>query len=175
MTRSLSLALLLLLSFPAIAQQLRNELAVSVGRSEYDARGDGTAFGISYNRFWTNTVSTRFGGFATGEETTESIGDEVLGAYTATAEYHFLRGGRISPYVGAGFAYAFVRVDRVNARTASDSGFAPVAIGGLDVQLTRRFAIGADVTYFQFDADLDDSFTTALDPTTVLVSAKYRY
>lgn len=158
---------------PAIAQ--RNELAVSFGRSEYDARGDGVAWGLSYNRFWTDNVSTRFGGFAAGEDTSTGIGDEVVGAYTATAEFHFLRGRRISPYAGAGFALAFVRLDRVNASSASDTGFAPVAIGGVDVQLTRRLAIGADATYFQFDADLDDRFATPLDPTTVLVSAKFRY
>ncbi|HEU4889616.1 MAG TPA: OmpW family outer membrane protein [Thermoanaerobaculia bacterium] len=176
--RLLSLALLLLLSLPAIAQQLKNELAVSVGRSQYDQLDDGTALGISYNRFWTESVSTRIGAFAAGEaeEANAGIGDDdVVGAYYATAEYHFLRGGRVSPFAGVGFALAFASIERLNARSANDTGFAPIVLAGIDIQLTQRFAIGADVSYFQFDADLEDQGSAALDPTTVLVSAKYRY
>jgi hypothetical protein len=94
------LLVLLLLSLPAFAQQ-RNELAVSFGRSEFDALGDAPAF--------------------------------------------HLRGRRISPFAGLGLAFAVASIDR------------------------------ADVTYLQFDADLDDRFATALDPTTVLVSAKFKY
>lgn len=163
--RALALSLLFLLSLPAIAQ--RNELAVSYGRSEFDALGDGPAFGASYNRFWTENVSTRFALFAASED------HKTVGAYSATAEYHFLRGRRISPYAGLGIALAVVSIDGYDS--VSDTGFAPVIGAGIDLNLTRRFAIGADVTYLQFDADLDDRFTIALDPTTFLISAKYRF
>jgi outer membrane protein W len=166
------LLVLLLLSLPAFAQ--RNELAVSFGRSEFDELGDAPAFGVSYNRFWTENVSTRFGLFAASEEANVGDGDDVVGASYATAEFHFLRGRRISPFAGLGVAFAVASIDRVGS-SASDSGFAPVIIGGVDVNLTWRFAIGADVTYLQFDADLRDRFATALDPTTVLVSAKFKY
>ena len=156
------LLLVLWLSLPAMAQQ--NEFAVSFGRSEFDQLGDGPAAGVSYNRFWTETVSTRFALFAAEED------QETVSALSASAEYHFLRGRRISPYAGLGFALAYASV-----HSASDSGFAPIIVGGIDVGITRRFAIGADFSYLQFDADLDDRFATALDPTTVLVSAKFRY
>jgi outer membrane protein W len=171
--RLVSLAFLLLLSLPALAQ--RNELAVSFGRSEFDSLGDGPAFGLSYNRFWTDSVSTRFALFAAADEANVGNGEDIVSAYYATAEYHFLRGRRISPFAGLGLAFAFVSIDRVGGNSEGDSGFAPVIIGGVDVNITRRFALGADVTYLQFEADLDDRFATALDPTTVLVSAKFRY
>lgn len=46
---------------------------------------------------------------------------------------------------------------------------------GVDLNLTRRFALGIDASYIMFDPDLGDRHGTVLDPITTLVSVKYRY
>jgi outer membrane protein W len=176
--RLLALTLLALLVFPAFAQQPRNELAASFGRSEFDQLGDAPAVGLSYNRFWTRMVSTRFGAFVASEDLNEDGGNKRVGAYHASVEVHFLRERVLSPFVSVGGALAFSRVEHPNSDfTASDSLLTPIVGAGIDITITPHFALGADAHYIKYDAetDLGDRFGTTLDPLTVLVSAKYRF
>src|SRR5215203_2461614 len=86
--RLLSLPLLLLFTLPAIAQQPRNELAVSAGISSLGDLGSAPAFGVSYTRFWTDALAVRFGAFSASGDLDDG-GTKTASAYHASAEYHF--------------------------------------------------------------------------------------
>lgn len=142
---------------------LRNEIAVSFGRTDAEQLGDIPAAGLSYNHFWTHMISTRFGAFAgTGEDTS-------IGAVHASAEAHFRREQRVSPYAGAGVAYAFTE------RGRKETVIAPIFEAGVDVRLSPRFSVGLDARYLFYHSELEDRFGYDLHPLTVLASAKFRY
>lgn len=174
--RLLSLSLALLLALTATAQQPRNELALSYGRTETEQLGDAFTKGASYTRFWTNAIATRFGAQVSNEDFPDDAGDKQLGSYSAIAEYHFLRGRTFSPYAGLGLAYAFAR-QHLNHSDFSrgDSVLGGIIDVGLDMNFTPRIALAVSANYLKFDPDLGDRHGSTLDPTTVLVSAKYRY
>jgi hypothetical protein len=80
--------------------------------------------------------------------------------------------------VSVGAALAFSHIERPNSDfTRSDTLLTPIFGAGIDLTLSPRFALGADVHYIKYDAEteLGDRFGTPLDPTTVLVSAKFRF
>ena len=174
--RILFLSLALLFPLFAIAQQPRNEIAVSYGRTETEELGDARPQGASYTRFWTGAVATRFGAQISQEDFPDDAGDKRFGAYSAIVEYHFLRSRTFSPYAGAGVAHAYAR-QRLRAAnfTKDDSVITVIVDVGLDINVTPRVALGFSANYLKFDPDLGDRFGTILDPTTALVSAKYRF
>jgi opacity protein-like surface antigen len=174
--RPLFLVLLFLLALSATAQQPRNELAVSVGRSQFHQLGDAPAVGLSYNRYWTAALSTRFGAFMAAEDLPEGAGSKRIGAYHVSGEVHLLRDRRVSPYAGLGIALAHssIKISQFDF-SSSEMTFAPIVEAGLDVNLTRRFTLGGDVRYLYYDAELGSRFGYQLNPLTVLVSAKFRY
>jgi len=171
--RLLSLPLLLLFTLPAIAQQPRNELAVSAGISSLGDLGSAPAFGVSYTRFWTDALAVRFGAFSASGDLDDG-GTKTASAYHASAEYHFNRAARVSPYVGAGLALAVTSVDGLPFDfSASETNPEVILSGGVDVNISRRFALGADVRYMYYDVGLGSAYQ--VNPATLLISAKYRY
>lgn len=168
--------LFVFLAFSATAQQSNNEIAVSLGRSQFHQLGDAPAVGLSYNRYWTPALSTRFGAFMAGEDLPEGAGSKRIGAYHASGEAHFFRDRRFSPYAGFGIALAqsSIKISQFDF-SSSEMTVAPIVDAGLDANLTRRFTLGADVRYLYYDAELGSRFGYQLNPLTVLLSAKFRY
>lgn len=167
--------LLLLVSLPAIAQPTNNEVAVSYGRSDFVDLGNSRAFGFSYARYWKHGFAVRLGIHRSQKDFPDNQGEKSAGAYYATAEYHLFRGRLVSPYVGGGVAYGTARMHLSHGFTGKDSDISGFGDAGVDVNVTPRFAISADVSYMRFDPDLGDRHGSRLDPITTLVSLKYRY
>jgi hypothetical protein len=167
--------LLLLLSFPLAAQQ-RNEVAVSFGRTEFETAGDTPAVGASYNRFWTRYVSTRAGIFSAGEDRSADgfHGETRFTAVYATVEYHPFRGRLLSPRAAGGLAAGRFH-DEFAGFGQTDSQVTGIFGAGLDVNLTRRFALGLEVAYLPFNPEPRDRFSAPLDPLTTLASTRFRW
>jgi outer membrane protein len=88
-----------------------------------------------------------------------NLGDENVGYYSATAQYHFNLRGPISPYVGAGIGYMHVFGTTDGAVTdmnvASASG--PVLQAGIDFHLNERAGLYVDVKRFWISTDASGS------------------
>lgn len=168
--RVLLVTLLFVLPITTTAQQTRNEVTGSLGRTDLNPFGDGPAFGVSYNRYWNPMFSTRLGVFAGGNENASR--EIVSGAYHLSAEIHPLGQRIISPWAGIGLALAVTDVDHVDeAFVSSETSLTGIYSGGLDFNLTRRFAIGGEVLYLKHD----DALGIALDQLTVMGSARFRW
>lgn len=170
--RSVALTLALLLSVSAAAQLPQKELAISLGRWDSDQLGNGPAFGLSYNRFWTRSFSTRFGRFVARE------GDTTAGVAHASAEVHPFRASRVSPWAGVGIAGAYTRRAASNDHfTGSETTLTGIYRGGLDVMLSPRFALGGEFSYMKYEAELGSRFgnTVDVDPVTVMLSGRWRF
>ena len=169
------LLLVLLFALPAVAQLAPNEVAVSFGRSDLEVLGDAPAIGVSYNRFWGQLGSVRFGAFTAGEGYEDAPGEERVHTLHASAEVHFLRGRVVSPYAGVGVAMASTRIDS-GGSSLSETSFAPIVSGGLDFNVWPRWAIGVDGRWMHLRVDSGDRFGPyILDPLTVMGSVKYRF
>lgn len=88
-----------------------------------------------------------------------NLGDENVGYFAATSQYHFNLRGPISPYVGAGIGYMHVFGTADGAVTdmevASASG--PVAQAGIDFHVNERAAVYVDVKRFWISTDASGS------------------
>jgi hypothetical protein len=167
------LLLVLLLAVPVFAQQ---EVAVSYGRTDFDTQGDAPAIGLSYARFWTPALGARLAGFRAAETLNADGGELQFYALYAMAEFQPFRDRVVSPRVAAGVAFASNRVEPPFGGTISDESRITVAAGGgVDLRVTPRFAVGAELLYMSFPADSDDRFAAALDPLTVSVAARVRW
>ena len=138
-------------------------------RVEFD--GD-QGYGISYNRYWTDHVSTEFalqrlssgvtltvGGPAI--EATFPAGDLDLTALSGVAQWHFGTRSRIVPYVGAGIVHVTGEAsgpddptDPTSPVTTDDleSKTSFIANAGIDFRVTPNIAITFDARYFSYDA-----------------------
>jgi outer membrane protein len=76
-----------------------------------------------------------------------NLGDETVGFYSATAQYHFGMLDAITPYVGAGIGYMHVFDTEDGAVTdmSVESAFGGVIQAGVDVRLTENLGVFADV------------------------------
>lgn len=84
-----------------------------------------------------------------------NLGDEEAGFLTGTAQYHFARGGLISPYVGAGIAYMYVAdtEDGVVTDLEIDDSLGLALQAGADLRISRTFTLYADVKRLFIDTD----------------------
>ncbi len=154
-----------------------------------NARG----YGISYNRFWTGSLSTEF----TADWLKAKGGIDVAGAralnfdktkimpVTADVQWHFLRGTMFSPYIGAGVAY--VKMDDITGSDLDVAGFGPIKVDhkftwngnvGLNVGLGRMFAIGLDYKYIKFEPTATSALGSEklkLDPKQFSAGLKLRF
>ena len=156
---------------------------------------NGEGFGISFNHFWTPNLSTEFaatplkhdGTIEVGEFPTFDLGSLDIIPVTATAQWHFARGGRFSPYVGAGISYVMaddiesddlrsIGVDKVEV----DSKVGWLAQAGIDIGLSERFAVAVDAKYIPYSPESTDPADPEpvkldLDPLVISAGVKFRW
>ena len=192
--RTLLVVALFLLPLTAAAQS--NEFGVFISTSQFedsqirDDIGDidvefdeDMGYGISFNRFWTNSFSTEFAYQRLGADLTASFGDITaeagdldLDILSATAQLHFLRGGFLSPYIGGGAAYVSGEAGALdedeigNTDLRNEVDF--LVNAGLNLNLGRGFAIFLDGKYVMYEANGEnDPDEDALDINPLIVAA----
>ena len=168
MIRPLLLFLALLTALPTLAQ--RRELSASVGRWDSGQLGDAVSLGASYNYYWTSLLSARVGGMVAKEE------EVTAGTVYVSGELHLFRTARVSPWVGVGGAFAYTRLASSSEHfTGSETAWTGIYSGGLDFAVSPRLAIGADVSYMNYEAGLGSRFGYTVDPVTISLAARWRY
>jgi opacity protein-like surface antigen len=198
--RALLVLSLLLFPFAAFAQQ--NEFGVFISTSQLDENeiedaGDifeidfeeDMGFGVSYNRFWFGSFSTELAYQRLGADLTvsfenidEEVGDLDLDVLSATGQLHFLRGGPISPYIGAGVAYISGEAGSIDEEeidaTDLENELDFLVNAGLNVGLGRGFAIFLDGKYIMYEArgegDPEDE-ALELNPLIIAGGVKFRF
>lgn len=105
------------------------------------------------------------------------FGEMELMAYTAALQWHFAPGSRIQPYIGGGFAYVTGQVNLDNVFGEIEDEFdldnetTWVANGGVNFNISDRFAIGGDVKYIPYSPRAEDDATDdRLDVNPLVVS-----
>ena len=100
---------------------------------------------------------------------------------TLTAQYHFLPGAQIDPYVGAGINYTLIsKVDILNGagRLEHDS-IGGALQAGVDVRLDGKWSLNVDVKKVQIRSDVDIAGVRAsrvkVDPVLIGVGLGYRF
>jgi outer membrane protein len=90
------------------------------------------------------TISNIAGGTLTG---LGNLGDESVGYYSATGQYHFNMRGPISPYVGTGVGYmhVFSTADGVVSDLDIAPAWGPVVQAGMEFHLNERAGLFVDV------------------------------
>jgi outer membrane protein len=100
---------------------------------------------------------------------------------TLLAQYHFLPGAQIDPYVGAGINYTLIsKVDILNGagRLEHDSIGAALQ-AGVDFRIDSRWSVNLDVKKIQIRSDVDINGVRAsrvkVDPLLLGVGVGYRF
>jgi len=100
---------------------------------------------------------------------------------TLLAQYHFLPGGQIDPYVGAGINYTLIsKVDILNGagRLEHDSVGAALQ-AGVDFRIDSKWSVNLDVKKIQIRSDVDINGAHAsrvkVDPLLLGVGVGYRF
>lgn len=154
-------------------------------------------YGVSYNRFWTNRFSTELSVQKLGADLEVTVSDgapsvvvatgEVdLTAYSATAQWHFARSGRISPYVGGGIAHVAgdVKLDPdpddpgANENLDLDSETTWLVNAGVTFGINDAFAVSADAKYIPYETKVEgDTSSDRIDIDVLVFSAvlKWRF
>jgi len=75
-----------------------------------------------------------------------NLGSDDFSYFTGTAQYHFNRGGRVVPYVGAGLAYqaTWNSEDGLVSDLDIGDGHGPVVQAGVEFMATDRFGVYVD-------------------------------
>lgn len=186
-----------------------NDVGVFVTSSSYDHEFDfdgiefeeKAGYGVSYNRYWSDAISTEFAAQKLAADITYvpvfddsldefELGEMDLTVISATAQWHFLRGGRVSPYAGVGLAHIQGEVETYEIET--DPGEEPIEAGtfdlesettvvlngGVDFNVTPSLAIGLDVKYIAYDPKGEgelDSDRVDLNPLVLAAGLKFRF
>lgn len=185
MRKSLFLLIAAIVSLPLFAQPANNELGLHIGSADMGDFGDAGTLSLTYNRFWTAGLSTKFGLTAYGADLevvdlppggASAAGELEMGALTAQLEYHFLRGSRFSPYAGAGVAFVTAELaDTPAGDFEADSEVTAIVNGGVDLNLGRRWAINGDISYMPYTADFVPVESIEMDPLTISAGVKFRW
>lgn len=201
-------AALVILPLSASAQTApANDVGVFVTSSSYDHEFDfdgiefeeKAGYGVSYNRFWSDAISTEFAAQKLAadikyepflEPESYDLGEMDLTVISATAQWHFLRGGRVSPYAGVGLAYIQGEVETYAIET--EPGEEPIEAGkfdlesettllvngGVDFNVTPALAISLDLKYIAYDpkgeGELDND-RVDLNPFVAAAGLKFRF
>ena len=103
-------------------------------------------------------------------EGTPNLGTDKFSLFTATATWHPLRGGKISPYVGAGIEWFHVWSVRDefadNLKVEDEVG--PVLQAGAELNLTERFGLYVDAK----KAFVKTSASASIGPSSVTAEPK---
>ena len=100
---------------------------------------------------------------------------------TLTAQYHFLPGAAIDPYVGAGVNYTLMsKVKLLNGGASLEHDSIGLALqAGADFRLDERWSLNVDVKKVQIRSDVDIGGARAsrvkVDPLLVGVGLGYRF
>lgn len=191
-----------LLFLPLLATAQMNDLGVFISTSQFDdseIEDAGDIFdlefeedmgvGVLYNRFWTNSFSTELAYQRLGADLTlsvedldEEVGSLDLDILSATAQFHFAKGGFISPYIGGGVAYVSGEVGSIDEEELEDTDLENevefLANAGLNVGLGRGFALFLDGKYILYEArgegDTDDD-AIEINPLILSGGIKFRF
>ncbi|HEX7151584.1 MAG TPA: OmpW family outer membrane protein [Thermoanaerobaculia bacterium] len=196
------IALALLLLPLAATAQPANEFGIFISTSQFDdaVLTDGIdeadvefdedmGYGVLYNRFWFGGFSTEFAYQRLGadltlsfQDITEDAGELDLDVLSGTAQFHFARGGLISPYIGAGVAYISGEAGAIDEDELEavdlESEVEFLANAGLNVNFGQGFSIFADGKYIMYEArgegDPDDE-ALELNPLIISAGIKFRF
>jgi hypothetical protein len=169
-SRALFLVLSLLVSVSALAQLPANEVALTAGWTDFSDLGGARAIGASYARFLTPSIATELGAVFAGDQIGQARGNTSFTDVHATARVHALRDRLLSPWAALGIAYV-----SIDDPERSASKIASIVGAGLDVRITRQLSLGAQVHYSPFEVDPRDRFGLSVNPTTLMVAARWRF
>jgi outer membrane protein len=123
---------------------------------------------IELGYFVFDTVAVQFAGTtpattpnkpAGSLEAVPNLGNDEFSIFTLTGTYHPLRGGPVSPYVGAGVALQHVwsLEDEFASNLQVDDAWGPVVQVGAEVAVSDRFGIYVDAkkAFYEADASAD--------------------
>lgn len=165
-----ALFLVLFLPLSALAQLPKNEVALTAGWTDFSDLGGARAVGASYARFVNPWIATELGAVFAGHQIRQARGETSFTDVHATARIHAFRDSLLSPWAAVGIAYV-----SLDERQRSLSKIAPVAGAGLDLRLTRRLSLGAQVHHATFEVNPRDRFGLVINPTTLMLAARWRY
>jgi outer membrane protein W len=180
-----------------------NEISVLAGLSRLsktDVEGSevrfdvGTAYGVSYNRFWTTHFSTDVALLSTSNDASVRFGGQELfnagsldlRVLALTAQFHCIRHRALDVYAGAGAAnvsasdlesadLALAGIDKV--RVASRTTW--LANAGAAIGLGHSFAVGVDGKYVRYRPSSaspgGDPVRLDVDPMIVTLVLKFRF
>lgn len=160
--------------------------------SDFD---DGTAMGLSVNRFFGPYFSGEVSVFSIrnearlliGEETPIGIGRVKLTPITAGVQFHPFRRSRIDPYIGAGGAY--VLTNNLSSSDLSAAGVGPIELedkptyylnAGIGVQIAGGLGLVVDGRYIPFETESRSEITGVeqdleLSPQILSVGLRFRF
>ena len=161
----------------------------STGFSFDNAKG----YGVSFNHFWTGSLSTEFSvsslranaGIDIAGTRALDAGRLKLMPFTANLQWHFARGSMFAPYVGAGLAY--VSAKDLSSADLDTAGIGRVKIdhkaswdanAGVNIGLGKMFAVAIDGKYIKYEPDSSAAGTTEklkLDPIVISAGIKLRW
>ena len=198
--RTLFVLSLLLLPLAAAAQS--NELGVFISTSQFDDSeltdgidtidvefDEDMGYGVLYNRFWFGGFSTEFAYQQLGadltasfEDITADAGDLDLDILSGTAQFHFARGGLLSPYIGGGVAYISGEAGAIDEEEIEsvdlENELEFLANAGLNLNLGTSFGLFLDGKYILYEARGEgDDEDDALDINPLIISGgvKFRF
>lgn len=205
------LLVLVVLAFPlALFAQPANEVGVWISTSQFDDTGfvdedgielelsfdENIGYGVSFSHFWSQSLATEFSAqqlsadaeitvSGPGLPTFEIDGGELeVMVYAATAQWHFARGSRISPYVGAGAALVTGEVsggdeiDGEDFSTDLENEFTWLANAGVNFGLTDSLSLGLDAKYIAYEPNAegdDEEASEELNPLVFSAGLKFRF
>ncbi|NWJ42002.1 MAG: OmpW family protein [Geothrix sp.] len=102
---------------------------------------------------------------------------------TLTAQWRFLPGGAVDPYIGAGLNYTLISDVKLadGALDLDKSSLGLAAQAGVDIQLAPKWSLNVDVKYVQIKSDVKVAATGAkvttvkVDPMLYGVGIGYRF
>lgn len=191
---------LFLLPLTAAAQS--NELGVFISTSQFDDSeltdgidtvdvefDEDMGYGVLYNRFWFGGFSTEFAYQRLGADLTVSFediaadaGDLDLDILSGTAQFHFGRGGLLSPYIGGGVAYISGEAGSIDEEEIGsvdlENELEFLANAGLNLNLGTSFGLFLDGKYILYEArgegdDEDDAID--INPLIISGGVKFRF
>lgn len=177
-----------------VDSELSESTIVDDGDSAVFDFNEEVGYAISFNRFWTRSLSTEIALQRYDAEmsvTPEGLATFVVGelrvtSITLLALWHFNRDGIVSPYAGGGIARIggeFEFVDDVEDPAPEMVSLRPentwTIAGGASVRLTRQLALTGEVKYVPWDArekhepQLEDA--VEVDPMTFAAGVRWRF
>ena len=197
--------------FPILAaaqQPPSNDVGVWVSTSQFDKTSEtdpdvgaelslefdeNIGYGVTFSHYWGNALALELGAQKLGGDLNLSVGGPAtdfsakigeldLQAYSATLQWHFARGSRISPYIGGGAALVTADFDaepiegEPDEQVDLDNETTWLANAGVNFALTPSLSLGIDGKYIAYDpkgeGDTDDE---RLDVNPLVFSAGLRF